>query len=71
MLTVQQDILGHGHVLELVGMGMLPVVQMKNTAVTAVQEMHEEMKNVMMEMPPVVMDVVILAATGILYHAIW
>ncbi len=57
--------------LELVGMGMLPVVQMKNTAVTAVQEMHEEMKNVMMEMPPVVMDVVILAATGILYHAIW
>lgn len=69
MLIVQQGILGHGHVLELVGMGMLSVVQMKNTAVMAVLVMLEEMKNVMMVIKRVVTAVVILAVTGILYRA--
>jgi len=56
-------------VLELVGMGMLSVVQMKNTAVMAVLVMLEEMKNVMMAIKRVVTAVVILAVTGILYRA--
>lgn len=55
--------------LELVGMGMLSVVQMKNTAVMAVLVMLEEMKNVMMAIKRVVTAVVILAVTGILYRA--
>ena len=55
--------------LELVGMGMLSVVQMKNTAVMAVLVMLEEMKNVMMAIKRLAMAVAMSAVTGILYRA--